>query len=79
MSFTRMGLLVNPAVPALAEPVARLSQAVAQGRGLQLHIVRASSIVISIRSSNSWSNNEWVPWSSAPTISSLLTANNSPN
>ena len=42
-SVTSMGLLVNPAVPALAEPVARLSQAAAQGLGLQLHIVRASS------------------------------------
>jgi len=38
-----VGLLVNPAVPANAGAVARLSQAVAQGLGLQLHIVRASS------------------------------------
>ena len=42
-SVTSMGLLVNPAVPAIAEPVARLSQAAAQGLGLQLHVVRASS------------------------------------
>jgi putative tryptophan/tyrosine transport system substrate-binding protein len=42
-SVTSVGLLVNPAVPALAEPVARLSEAAAQGLGLQLHIVRASS------------------------------------
>ena len=42
-SVTSMGLLVNPAVPAIAEPVARLSQAAAQGLGLQLHIARASS------------------------------------
>jgi len=42
-SVTSMGLLVNPAVPAIAEPVARLSQAAAQGLGLQLHVVRAST------------------------------------
>jgi putative tryptophan/tyrosine transport system substrate-binding protein len=42
-SVTSMGLLVNPAVPANAGAVARLSQAAAQGLGLQLHIVRASS------------------------------------
>jgi putative tryptophan/tyrosine transport system substrate-binding protein len=42
-SITSMGLLVNPAVPANAGAVARLSQAAAQGLGLQLHIVRASS------------------------------------
>src|SRR5215468_7411168 len=42
-SVTTMGLLVNPAVPALAEPTSRVSQAAAQALGLQLHIVRASS------------------------------------
>jgi len=42
-SVTSMGLPVNPAVPAIAEPVARVSQAAAQGLGLQLHVVRASS------------------------------------
>src|SRR5215471_2233963 len=42
-SVTSMALLVNPAVPALAEPVARLSQAAAQGLGLKLHIVHASN------------------------------------
>ena len=42
-TVTSMALLVNPAVPALAESVARLSQAAAQGLGLQLHIVRANS------------------------------------
>jgi ABC-type uncharacterized transport system substrate-binding protein len=42
-SVTRVGLLVNPTVPANAGPVARLSQAAAQGLGLELHIVRASS------------------------------------
>jgi putative ABC transport system substrate-binding protein len=42
-SVTSMGLLVNPAVPANAGAVARLSQAAAQGLGLQLHVVRASS------------------------------------
>jgi putative tryptophan/tyrosine transport system substrate-binding protein len=42
-SVTSMALLVNPAVPALAEPVARLSQGAAQGLGLQLLIVPANS------------------------------------
>jgi putative tryptophan/tyrosine transport system substrate-binding protein len=42
-SVTVMGLLVNPAVPALAEPVSRSSQAAAQALGLQLHVLRASS------------------------------------
>jgi ABC-type uncharacterized transport system substrate-binding protein len=42
-SVTSMALLVNPAVPALAEPISRSSQAAAQALGLQLHIVHASS------------------------------------
>src|SRR5262245_55915052 len=42
-SVTSMALLVNPAVPALAGPVSRSSQAAAQALGLQLHIVHASS------------------------------------
>ena len=42
-SVTSMALLVNPTVPALAEPVLRLSQAAAQALGLELHIVHASS------------------------------------
>src|SRR5437870_6773997 len=42
-SFTSVALLVDPAVPALAEPVSRSSQAAAQALGLQLHIVHASS------------------------------------
>jgi len=42
-SVTTMALLVNPAVPALAGPVSRLSQAAAQSLGLQLHVVYASS------------------------------------
>jgi len=42
-SVTSMALLVNPAVPALAEPVSRSSQVAAQALGLQLHIVHASS------------------------------------
>jgi putative ABC transport system substrate-binding protein len=42
-SVTTMGLLVNPAVPALAAPVSRISQAAAQSLGLQLHVVHASS------------------------------------
>jgi ABC-type uncharacterized transport system substrate-binding protein len=42
-SVTSMALLVNPAVPALAEPASRSSQAAAQALGLQLHIVHASS------------------------------------
>jgi putative ABC transport system substrate-binding protein len=42
-SVTSIALLVNPAVPALAEPVSRLSQTAAQALGLELHIVHASS------------------------------------
>ncbi len=42
-SVTLMALLVNPAVPALAEPISRSSQAAAQALGLQLHTVHASS------------------------------------
>src|SRR5262249_39515127 len=42
-SVTSMALLVNPAVPALAGPVSRSSQAAAQALGLQLHIVHTSS------------------------------------
>jgi putative tryptophan/tyrosine transport system substrate-binding protein len=42
-SVTSMALLVNPAVPALAESISRSSQAAAQALGLQLHTVHASS------------------------------------
>jgi putative ABC transport system substrate-binding protein len=42
-SVTSMALLVNPAVPSIAEAVSRLSQAAAQALGLQLHLVRATS------------------------------------
>src|SRR5262245_53018702 len=42
-SVTSMALLLNPAVPALAEPVSRLSQAAAHALGLELHVVHASS------------------------------------
>jgi putative ABC transport system substrate-binding protein len=42
-SATIMALLVNPAVPALAEPASRTSQAAARALGLQLHVVHASS------------------------------------
>src|SRR5262247_2803279 len=42
-SVTTMGLLVNPAVPALAAPVSRISQAAAHSLGLHLHVVYASS------------------------------------
>jgi putative tryptophan/tyrosine transport system substrate-binding protein len=42
-AVTSVALLVNPAVPAIAEPVSRLSQAAAQALRLQLHIVHASS------------------------------------
>ena len=42
-SVTSMALLVNPAVPATADPVSRRSQAAAQALGLQLHTVHASS------------------------------------
>jgi len=42
-SITNMALLVNPAVPAIAEHASRTSQAAAQALGLQLHVVHASS------------------------------------
>jgi ABC-type uncharacterized transport system substrate-binding protein len=42
-SVTSVALLVNPAIPALAERVSRGSQAAAQALGLQLHTVHASS------------------------------------
>ena len=42
-SATVMALLVNPAVPALAEPTSRSSQAAARALDLQLHVVHASS------------------------------------
>jgi putative tryptophan/tyrosine transport system substrate-binding protein len=42
-SATAMGLLVNPAVPALAEPTSRGSLAAAQALGIKLHVLRASS------------------------------------
>jgi putative tryptophan/tyrosine transport system substrate-binding protein len=42
-SATVMALLVNPAVPALAEPASRTSQAAAHTLGLQLHVLYASS------------------------------------
>jgi len=42
-SATSIALLVNPAVPALAEPIARASQPAAQALGLKLHLVHANS------------------------------------
>jgi len=42
-SVTTMALLVNPAVPAIAAPVSRISQAAAHSLGLQLHVMHASS------------------------------------
>jgi putative ABC transport system substrate-binding protein len=42
-SITIMALLVNPAVPAIAEPASRTSQAAAHALGLQLHVVHAGS------------------------------------
>jgi putative ABC transport system substrate-binding protein len=42
-SATKMALLVNPAVPSLAEPAALLSRAFADTAGLQLHVLHASS------------------------------------
>jgi putative ABC transport system substrate-binding protein len=42
-AVTTMALLVNPAVPALAESASRLSQTAAHALGVQLHIVQASS------------------------------------
>jgi ABC-type uncharacterized transport system substrate-binding protein len=42
-SVTSMALLINPATPALAEPLSRISRVAAKALGLQLHIVHASS------------------------------------
>jgi putative ABC transport system substrate-binding protein len=42
-TVTAVALLVNPAVPALAEPVSRTSQAAARALGLELHILHATS------------------------------------
>jgi putative ABC transport system substrate-binding protein len=42
-STTIIVLLVNPAVPALAEPATHLSQAAAHAAGVQLHVLHASS------------------------------------
>jgi putative ABC transport system substrate-binding protein len=42
-SATNMALLINPAVPALAESAVRVSQAAAQAAGLQLHVLNASN------------------------------------
>jgi putative ABC transport system substrate-binding protein len=42
-SLNSMALLVNPAVPALAEPISRSSQAASQALGLKLYIVHASN------------------------------------
>src|SRR5262249_7649556 len=42
-SVTSMALLVNPAVPAPAEPGSRSPQAAAQALGVKLHIVHASN------------------------------------
>jgi putative ABC transport system substrate-binding protein len=42
-SVSTVALLVNPAVPALAERSLRVSQTAAQGLGLQLHVVNASN------------------------------------
>jgi putative ABC transport system substrate-binding protein len=42
-SVTSIALLVNPAAPALAEPVSRISRVAAEALGLQLNIMHASS------------------------------------
>jgi len=42
-SATNFALLIDPAVPDLAEPTARLSEAAARAAGLQLQVLRASS------------------------------------
>jgi putative tryptophan/tyrosine transport system substrate-binding protein len=41
-SITAIALLIDPAVPDLAGPVARVSQEAAQAAGLQLHVLQAS-------------------------------------
>jgi hypothetical protein len=76
---TSMGLLVNPAVPANAGAVARVSQAAAQGLGCSSTSCERAAMVISTPSSNSLSNNAWAHLSSALTLSSLLAVNNSPS
>jgi putative ABC transport system substrate-binding protein len=42
-SATKMGLLVNPAVPALSAPAVLLARSFTDAAGLQLHILNASS------------------------------------
>src|SRR6516162_7295495 len=42
-SATNVALLINPAVPALAEPISRTSQEAARALGLKLHILHAGS------------------------------------
>lgn len=42
-SVSVVGLLINPAVPALAEPASLSSQTTARALGLQLHVLHASS------------------------------------
>jgi putative tryptophan/tyrosine transport system substrate-binding protein len=42
-SAAKMALLVNPAVPDVAEPTTRLAQEFASGAGLQLHVLHANS------------------------------------
>jgi putative tryptophan/tyrosine transport system substrate-binding protein len=42
-SAAKMALLVNPAVPDVAEPTTRLAQEFATGAGLQLHVLHANS------------------------------------
>jgi putative ABC transport system substrate-binding protein len=42
-SVTTVALLLNPAVPANAESVTRVSQATARSLGLELHVVNATS------------------------------------
>ena len=42
-SATNVALLINPAVPATADPISRTSQEAARALGLKLHILHASS------------------------------------
>src|SRR5262245_18140664 len=50
-SVTTMALLVNPAVPAIAGPISRLSQAAAQSLGCSCMLCTQAAIVISMRCS----------------------------
>ena len=55
---TVIALLINPTNPALAESTLRASQEAARARGLELHVLNASSKATSMQSSRTLSNCE---------------------